>query len=257
MIEIEVPGRGTYRLKHLVLDVKIGSGAFMRTMDDARELANSLVTIANGAGLRTSALITDMDEPLASCAGNAIEVQNAVNYLTGRYRDQRLHQVTLQLGAELLVNAGLASSPDDAMSRLVGSLDDGSAGERFERMVAALGGPSDFLQNSEAHLPTAAHVFEVVKKGSGTVRHIDTRAIGVALIEMGGGRKQPSDSIDHSVGFSSLPHKGQFIDENTPIVRVHANDIEAGKRAGEKVACAYHFTSETERGPVIIERIGP
>src|SRR5271167_382390 len=131
-------------LEGLVMDVKTGSGAFMATLDGARELATSIATVANDAGLPTVSLITDMNEPLASAAGNAVEVQNAVDYLSGE-RDARLHEVTLALGAELLALSRLA--PDVAAGRaaLERSLASGAAAERFELMVRALGGPNDFL----------------------------------------------------------------------------------------------------------------
>ena len=135
-------------LQGLVMDVKTGSGAFMASLEGARELAQSLASVATGAGLPTTSLITDMNEPLASAAGNAVEVQNAVDYLTGEKRDARLHAVTIALGGELLALGGLAPSPVEGRAAMERSLASGAAAERFERMVAMLGGPHDFLRNA-------------------------------------------------------------------------------------------------------------
>ncbi|MDR3376337.1 MAG: thymidine phosphorylase, partial [Ancalomicrobiaceae bacterium] len=145
-------------LDGLVLDVKCGNGAFMASLDDATDLASSLVTVANGAGLMTHALITDMNEPLAPCAGNAIEVANAVAFLTRKARFPRLERITVELAAEMLLIGGLAANREAARAKLVASLDDGRAAEIFARMVAALGGPADFVERSADYLPRAAHV---------------------------------------------------------------------------------------------------
>jgi thymidine phosphorylase len=242
-------------LQTLVLDVKTGSGAFMEKIEEARELANSLVTVANGAGLKTTALITDMDEPLASCAGNAIEIQNAVGYLTGKHRDHRLHQVTMELASELLAQSSLAKSQEEAMAQLVKALDDGSAAERFETMVAALGGPKNFLRNVSTHLPQAKYIVKAFKSGSGFVRRIDTRAIGMAVIELGGGRRKPDDKIDHAVGLTGLARKGQFVDSKTPIATIHSNNEELAFELVRLIGKAYHFAEEPARRPPVIERI--
>ena len=143
-------------LQGLVMDVKTGSGAFMPTLRGSRELAESIATVASGAGLPTVSLITDMNEPLASAAGNAVEIRNAVDYLTGAKRDARLHRVTLALGAELLALSGLASDVEAARAALQRALDSGAAAERFERMVAALGGPKDFLSQGPRRSPARA-----------------------------------------------------------------------------------------------------
>jgi thymidine phosphorylase len=241
-------------VRYLVLDVKTGSGAFMERIEEARELASSLVSVANGAGLKTTALVTDMDEPLASCAGNAIEVQSAADYLTGQSRDHRLHQVTLELGAELLVQSSLARSPEEAMVQLIKVLDNGSAAERFEAMVAALGGPKDFLNNAPAYLPRASYTVEVFKTGSGVIQRIDTRALGTVVIELGG-RRTPSGKIDHAVGLTGLGRKGQFVDSKTPIALIHSNDAALADSLVESILKAYHFADEPARRSPVIERI--
>jgi thymidine phosphorylase len=173
-------------LEGLVMDVKTGSGAFMPTLESSRELAQSIASVASGAGLPTVSLITDMNEPLASAAGNAVEVQNAVDFLTGKHRDERLLRVTLALGGELLRLAGLAHNVAEGQLMLRGTLESGKAAETFERMVAALGGPADFLARAPALLPRAGVVIEARPERGGIVTEVDVRALGLAVVELGG-----------------------------------------------------------------------
>ena len=242
-------------LNHLVLDVKCGSGAFMADIEHARELAESLVSVANGAGLHTTALITDMDEPLATCAGNAIEVQNAVDYLTGKHRDIRLHDVVMALGVELLVSAGLETD-QGAKAKLQSSVDNGSACERFDRMVAALGGPADFSGNADKHLVKADIVRPIHAEDGGTVQSVDTRLLGMAVVELGGGRRIATDAINHAVGLSQLAGKGTKLDSHTPLAVIHAESEAAFEHAATLVKNAYRLGTAPRRGPTVIERIG-
>jgi thymidine phosphorylase len=244
-------------LEYLVLDVKMGSGAFMATMEEARGLAESLVAVANGAGLKTTALITDMDEPLASCAGNAIEVQNAVDYLTDKHRDHRLHQVTMELGAALLVNTGLAIDAEEAHAKLAASLDSGAAAECFAKMVALLGGPKDFIEKAESYLPRTTDEFVVTASAEMIVESIDTRNLGLAVIELGGGRRVATDAIDHAVGLTKLAHKGQHLKAGDPIACVHYKDVAVLAKVGPLVMQSYHARRNLAVGPVVLERIGP
>jgi thymidine phosphorylase len=241
-------------LQHLVLDVKCGSGAFMATLEDAQELAQSLVSVANGAGLNTTALITDMDEPLATCAGNAIEVLNAVDYLTGKHRDKRLHEVVMALGHELLVATGLSASRSDEL--LQSSLDSGAAAERFQKMVELLGGPKDFVAAPEKHLPTAKLIKPVYAEETGIVQSVDTRFLGMAVVEIGGGRRVASDTINHAVGLTRLAGKGAKIDSRTPLAMLHTMSEAAYERAATIIRSAYRMGADPQRGPTIIERIG-
>ena len=226
-------------LQGLVMDVKTGSGAFMAREKDARDLARTLVAVANGAGLKTTALITDMDEPLASAAGNAVEVMNAVCYLTGKQRDARLNEVTMALGADLLVTGGLARTAGEARKMLQRSLDTGTAAERFSRMVAELGGPADLLEQPETHLAAAPVQIEVYADRPGFVTVIDTRAIGIAVIGLGGGRRVASDAIDHRVGFTELAGKGAGVDREKPLGIVHAKDTASAEAASAAIRAAY------------------
>ena len=209
-------------LQALVMDVKVGSGAFMPTAERSAELARSIVAVANGAGCRTAALLTDMNQPLASSAGNGLEVREAVRYLTGTERNPRLHEVTMALSSDLLVAAGLAQHEAEARQRLQAALDSGAAADRFARMVLALGGPADFVERHDVYLPQAPLVRPILSERSGYVAAMDTRAIGMAIVAMGGGRQRAGDAIDYRVGFSQFCRIGQQIEAGQPLAWVHA-----------------------------------
>jgi thymidine phosphorylase len=242
-------------LQGLVLDVKTGSGAFMAKMEDARELATSLVTVANGAGLKTSALITDMNEPLASAAGNAIEVQNAVDFLTGAHRDRRLEEVTLALASDLLVLGGRADSTDWALALAKAALDNGQAAELFQKMVAALGGPKDFVEHPKKHLPKANLEQAVPPDSKGVVAAIDTRALGLAVVALGGGRTRADDAIDHSVGLTRLAGIGDAVGPDRPLALVHARDEITALSAANSVRAAYTLGEPAKDRRLIYEHI--
>ena len=243
-------------LSSLVMDVKTGSGAFMTTLEDARSLAQSLASVATGAGLPTVALITDMNEPLASAAGNALEVLNALDYLTGARRDARLHEVTMALAAEPLVARGLASDLDAARTALQRALDSGAAAERFERMVATLGGPRDFLANARRLLPQAPIVVDAPAPRAGFVKRIDTRALGLAVVELGGGRRNAADSIDPAVGLDALAGLGAEVGPGRPLARIHARDSDAAAAAAARIVAAYEIADVAPpREPAVKERL--
>ena len=184
----------------LVMDVKVGSGAFLTGLDEARALATSIVEVARGAGLACSALLTDMDQCLGSTAGNALEVAEAVTALKGEGCDLRLREVTLELAAEALRLGGLAATVADGLAKADRALSSGAAAERFGRMVAALGGPADFLERPAAYLPAMPEAYPVEPSRAGFIAAIDVRALGVAVIELGGGRRRTADLIDPRVG---------------------------------------------------------
>ena len=179
-------------LDALVMDVKAGSGAFMPTYEGSEELAKSIVAVANGAGCQTTALLTNMDEVLASSAGNAVEVREAVEYLNGTYRNPRLHEVTMDLCAEMLMLGKLATSIEEAKEKLQTVLDSGKAAKVFADMVTALGGPSDFMEKYDDYLDKAEIVRPVYAETSGIVQSMNTRDIGMAVVAMGGGRRKPT-----------------------------------------------------------------
>jgi thymidine phosphorylase len=207
-------------LQGLVMDVKVGSGAFMDTMDKARELANSIIGTAARAGLKTHAVITDMNEVLGTTAGNALEIEESVRYLRNEAREPRLNDVVIALCAEMLLVAGRETDRDVAAKRCEGVIANGNAAEKFARMVEALGGPADFMDNYGTYLPRANVIRPVY--ADGTVCAVDTRAIGNAIIELGGGRRQVGDALDLSVGFSGIAAVGTKLDQSTPLAVVHA-----------------------------------
>ncbi len=208
-------------LDSLVMDVKAGSGAFMPTYEASEELAKSIVHVANGAGCKTTALLTNMDQVLASSAGNAIEVREAVQYLTGEYVNPRLHEVTMELCAEMLVLGNLATDILDGRAKLQAVLNNGKAAEVFGQMVSALGGPVDFIENYDQHLATAEIIRPVYAIKPGIVESMDTRAIGMAVVAMGGGRRKASDKIDFAVGLNEFIALGEEATVDRPLAMIH------------------------------------
>lgn len=244
-------------LDALVMDVKTGSGAFMSEYDDARALAESIVGVANGAGVRTSALVTDMNESLAGTAGNALEVLDAVRFLRGEGDRPRLETVVMSLSAELLVLAGLAKDRDQARRDLKKALDSGKAASVFGKMVAGLGGPSDFVESPERHLPEAELHLEVPAPRSGWVERIETRELGLAVVELGGGRVRASDDINHAVGLSNLPQLGDHFDEGDALCLIHAQSAGEAEAAKRRVLNAVSISDRESSGqPVVYEVIG-
>ncbi|MAS07033.1 MAG: thymidine phosphorylase [Ahrensia sp.] len=239
-------------LQSLVLDVKFGNGAFMADYDKARTLATTLVKVANGAGTRTTALMTDMNQPLASAAGNAVEVRNAVEFLTGAHRDPRLESVTLALAAEMLVVSELDDSPATALERSREALDSGRAGEVFGKMVQVLGGPADFVERHDDYLEKAPLRAVVEAPKAGYVHGISTRDIGIAVVELGGGRRRPEDAIHHAVGITGLVDIGVKLDKGAPIATIHAQDEKALETARNRVLAAYEIA---ENAPDVAEPI--
>ena len=244
-------------LDGLAMDVKFGNGAFMAKLEDARALKDSLVAVSTGAGLPISALLTDMNQPLASSAGNAVEVAYAIDYLTGARREARMHEVVLALGAEMLLLGTLAETRDEALAKLEAALAGGAAAERFARMIAALGGPGDLMERPAHHLKLAPVERTVVAPESGYVGAIDTRAIGVAIIALGGGRVTPQDSIDHGVGITRLAALGSKAGPGeAPLGIIHARSEDAAERAASALMAAYRIGAEKPDGtPLIVERM--
>ena len=244
-------------LDGLVLDVKCGNGAFMDDLEKARELAQSLVTVANSAGLMTSAVLTDMNQPLATAAGNAVEVTNCVDFLTGRQVDARLWDVTVALGAQMLISGGLALDQQDGREKMETAFSSGAAAEKFSQMVSALGGPVDLIEKPEIHLPNAPIVRPVFADESGTITGVDTRAIGLAVVEMGGGRVRAADPVDPVVGFSELALVGDQMDLEQPLGVVHAQSEDQFEIAKTRLLNAYKLgdARSIDDQPTIIEII--
>lgn len=244
-------------LEALVMDVKVGSGAFMPTFEASEELAKSIVAVANGAGCRTSALLTDMNQVLASSAGNGVEVREAVRYLTGEYRNPRIHEVTMSLCAEMLISAHLASDDADARRKLQTVLDNGKAAEIFGRMVTGLGGPSDFMERYDSHLPKAAIVRPVYAANAGFVTAMDTRELGLAVVAMGGGRRAAGDKLDYAVGLTDFIRLGQSVDADKPLALIHAQTEDQFAQAASMVQAAVKIgDTQPQALPEVYRRIG-
>ncbi len=242
-------------LDALVMDVKFGSGAFMAEFGRARELAQSIVDVANGAGLKTRALLTDMDSPLGTTAGNALEVREAIAYLTGT-REARLHDCTRALAIEMLDLSGIAPR-GTAGARLDAALASGAAAERFARMVAALGGPADLIERPDAYLAKAPIVRAVAPARPGTVVSVATRAVGVAVLELGGGRTDPAAAIDPAVGFERLALLGAQVGPDRPLAIMHARDEAGAERAAATLRKAYTIgEAPPAPSPVVRETFG-
>ncbi|MBA4689709.1 thymidine phosphorylase [Pseudomonas stutzeri] len=231
-------------LDALVIDVKVGNGAFMALPEDARELANSIVAVADGAGVKTRALISDMNQPLARSAGNALEVEEAIALLRGDVRSTRLWEVTLALAEEMLLVANLAKDRPQARQLLLSAWQSGEALQRFARMVTALGGPTDLVEQPDTYLAKAPVVLPVFAPGEGFVQAIDTRAIGIAVVALGGGRRRPQDGIDPAVGLSDLAFPEEWVDSSRPLARVHARDKASAEEAVAAVLSAFQTGSQ-------------
>jgi thymidine phosphorylase len=243
-------------LQSLVMDVKVGNGAFMASLDDARTLAQSLVAVANGAGLKTTALITDMNEPLASAAGNGLEVINAIEFLKGTSTDARLKQVTLSLAAEMLVSSGLAANTAQGFAKAETALNNGKAAEIFGQMVAALGGPKDIIETPAKHIAAAPVVRDIVALNAGFIASCNTRAIGVAVLDLGGGRRKTDDNIDHRVGFDRLISVGTKVQRGDVIGRVHAASEPALHKAALALQTGFEISADVAATrPVIIQKL--
>ena len=238
-------------LDALVMDVKVGSGAFMPTMEGARELAQAIVEVAQGNGLPTSALLTDMDRVLGRTAGNAVEVLESVEGLTDPASlDGRLRDVTLSLCAELLVLGGIEGDASAARSSAERALDSGAAAERFAAMVRELGGPSDLLEAPDRHLPTAAVRVEVAPASPGVVERVDVRAVGLAVVALGGGRVRESDPVDHSVGLTEVAAPGEPVGPGErPLAVVHAASADAAERCADALRDAYVVGEAAKEAP--------
>jgi thymidine phosphorylase len=235
-------------LDALVMDVKVGSGAFLPDRERAEELARAIVEVATGNGLTTAALLTDMDRVLGRTAGNAVEVRESIDHLTGAARDERLREVTLALSGELLALGGVQPDPESAREAAERALDGGAAGERFAAMVAELGGPADILEAPDRHLPRAAVTVAAEPEEAGAVSAVDVRAVGLAVVALGGGRTREDDPVDHSVGLTEVAAPGEDVAPGgRPLALVHAADEDAAERAVEALRAAYRLGNDAPK----------
>jgi thymidine phosphorylase len=244
-------------LTGLVQDVTYGTGAFMTTEEGARTLAESIVAVANGAGCRTTALLTDMNQVRGTTAGNAVEVREAIAYLTDpASREPRQHEVTMALSAELLVIGELFADVEHARAACERALASGEAAERFARMVVALGGPADLLERPDHYLPLPEATMPVLPARAGFVAAEDVQAIGLAIVGMGGGRVRADQAIDHAVGFTHVAPVGAEVGPERPLCLVHARSAAQAEVAAAEFRAAVTIADEPPPpAPVVLERI--
>lgn len=243
-------------LDGLVMDVKTGSGAFMAKRDDAEALARSIADVATGAGVATTALLTNMNQVLGTTAGNALEMREAIDYLTGAAWEPRLDTVVRALAREMLRSGGLAASDADADAKVESVLADASAAERFARMIRALGGPGDLLEAPGKHLADASVTLAAKPARRGVITAVDTRAVGLAVVTLGGGRRRSEDRIDPAVGLSDVQGIGASVSDDHPLCLVHARDMEGAEQAARALAKAFEIGDAAPTPePVVLQRI--
>ncbi len=243
-------------LEGLVLDVKTGSGAFMKTPDQARRLARALVDTSNAAGCTCAAVISDMNQPLAPAVGNALEVDAAMQVLTGKVTG-RLGDLSAALGGLALVNAGLADDVAAGAARVIEAITSGRAAEQFGRMIAALGGPVKFTDRWARFLPEATVIREVTAPHAGFVSEMDGEAMGLAVIGLGGGRQVETDRVDPAVGLSDVVPLGTWVEAGAPLMRVHAARVDHAQAADAALRRAVKLADlPLEDRPLIYEQVG-
>jgi len=242
-------------LDALVMDVKVGSGAFLPHREQAEELARTIIEVAAGNGLATAALLTDMDRVLGRTAGNAVEVRESIDHLTGAASDERLREVTLALSAELLVLGGVEPDAKAARAAADRALDGGAAADRFGAMVRELGGPADILEAPDRYLPKAPVTVAAEPAEASVVSAVDVRAVGLAVVALGGGRAREDDPVDHSVGLTEVAAPGEEVAPGgRPLALVHAADEEGARRATEALRAAYELNDEAPKeAPPVLE----
>ncbi|ASP49545.1 thymidine phosphorylase [Cognaticolwellia beringensis] len=243
-------------LDTLVMDVKVGNGAMMSNIDDAKALAQSIVNVANGAGVPTQAIITDMNQVLGATAGNALEMAETVKYLNGTLREPRLHAVVVSLAKAMLVSAKVAENEDKALAKINSVLASGAAAEIFNKMIHALGGPSDFMEDPWRSMQRANCIKDVIALDHGYINGMQTRDIGLAVVGLKGGRTANGQQIDHSVGFDRVLPIGTLVNRGDVLARVHAEDENSANLASQQYQTALVIGEKAaEQTPVIYQTI--
>ena len=242
-------------LDGLILDVKCGTGAFMKSVSEAKVLASALVKTANLTGCKTLALVSDMNEPLAPSSGNAVEIKDVMDVLV-HAKPGRLKDLSLRLGAELMKTNGLCDTVEGGLVTLNKQLEKGHAVETFSKMVSAMGGPTGFVQDWSRYLPEAPVIVEVFARNEGYISGWDSEALGLCTVNLGGGRRVETDKINPAVGLSDIAAIGTWIDKSKPIARIHAARIEEADRATKQVLGAMKISDKPpSKGSLIIEKI--
>ena len=242
-------------LDGLVLDIKCGSGAFMADLNQATELAKALVKTANEAGCATTALITDMNQPLAPAMGNALEIVEAMRVLSGETVG-RLRSITVSLGAEILKAQKIYKNISQATYELERNLNSGAALKKFSEMISLMGGPINFGQDFNRYLPEAAAVIEVFAPEAGYLAQWDGQSLGNIVVKLGGGRLVETDQIDHAVGFSEIASIGTKLSKGSPILKIHAARIDHAEEAKRQVLAAFKLSDSAPKEPeLVLKRI--
>lgn len=245
-------------LDALVIDIKVGNGAFMKTPAAARELANCLCRTAYDAGLACDALLTDMSQPISWSAGNSVEMREACDYLTGKFRHPRLHALVMAIAGEMLQLGGLADSAAVAAKLLEQALDEGHAAEKFSRMVAEQGGPADLLDDASKYLVPAAYARPLLMEQPGWIRNKDMNRLGLAVVRLGGGRIRAEDMVDHSVGLTGLRCTGEYLEAGDEVLTIHARNESEWLQAADQCLEAIEFSEQAPEDSVqdiILERV--
>jgi thymidine phosphorylase len=243
-------------LQGLVLDVKVGSGAFMKDLEQAQMLAGALAKTANASGCKTTAIISDMSQPLVPSLGNALEVAEVMRVLTGQ-TEGPIVSVCAALGGVLLANAGLAADVQQGADAICNAIRDGRAAERFGMMIAEMGGPLQFVENWNRFLPEATIIGEIPAPEAGYVSAIDGEALGMAVVALGGGRMLETDQINTAVGLSEVVRLGVKVAKGDPLAVIHAVRSEDAERAARAVRSAITLTAKPVKSPdLILERVG-
>ena len=242
-------------LKNLVLDVKVGNGSFNDTRDVAVNLAKSLVSVAKEAGLQCQAILTDMNQVLGWNAGHSLEIRECAEYLTNKRKNKRLEKITNELIASVLMMAKKIKK-QESYEKINQVLNNGKAAEKFNKMVYALGGPIDFLGKYNSHLQFSSYVGEIKADKAGSIHSIETRKLGLILIELGGGRKQVHDKINYTVGYENVMSVGEDVDTSTPLLKVHASSQDDFNRVkGEIEKCFVISSNKSDSLDTIYQTI--
>jgi thymidine phosphorylase len=245
-------------LDALVMDIKVGSGAFMENRQEAEALARAICQTAHAAGLACDAVLTDMSQPISNSAGNALEMREACAYLTGAARHPRLHAVVLSLGSQMLLLGGLAASEQEAILLLEQALDGGQAAERFARMVTMQGGPADLLERPAEHLPVAPYSKPLVLDREGWISRTDMARLGLCVVQLGGGRLREEDSVDHAVGLSGLRSVGELVAHGEEFITIHARNKSEWLHAATQCLAAIELADHPpahQLGPVVLGQV--
>ncbi len=233
-------------LEGLVIDVKCGNGAFMQDFNEASTLAKSLVTVANEGGCKTTALVTDMNQPLSQSIGNSLEVLAAIDILKGSSKDYRLLEVTNSLGVSILCSSNICKNKKEAQLLISSVLSSGKAAEKFSQMISELGGANDFFEKPKNYLTPSNIKKNICCKKSGYVKKINTKNLGNILILLGGGRQKVEDDIDFSVGMKLLIELDTYVEKNQPICTLYARDEESFNIAEKEIIDSFEIGESEE-----------